>query len=338
MEKNDVKDFGRIVAVDYLKAIAAILVILTHALSKSQRLKIGGPFWISMAVPIFMIISGFTNALSADKAGLNSIKKFYKKEELFREFSGILSPYFLIIFLEFFLAFYQLFILETGPFVSFTIKDYLLYFLTGGTTPGSYYIPILIQFVIVFPIMYILFKKSASKSIVLFSSIHFLFDLMANYLPIPTKIYRLLIFRYFAFIIFGIALYHCYNKLRKSIKWLSLISISYILAYGLGYRLKLFAKWPNTALPTVFWALTLVIVGMEYLEKEPNNRLAYLFNRIGKASYHIFLVQKVLFGFGLNRFFRWMNLNIIASSIFSIVICCFLGLLFYKGEFEKSLK
>lgn len=338
MERNDEKYFGRIIAIDYLKAIASILVILTHALSKNQRLKIGGPFWISMAVPIFMIISGFTNTLSAEKAGLDSFKEFYKKEGLFREFSRILSPYFIIISLEFILGLFQLFILETGPFISFTMNDYLLYFLTGGTTPGSYYIPILIQFVIVFPLMFILFKKSVSKSILFFLSIHFLFDLMANYLPISTKIYRLSIFRYFAFIIFGIALYHCYNKLRKSMKWLSLISISYISAYALGYQLKIFAKWPNTALPTVFWALTLVIVGMEYLEKEPNNRLMYLFNRIGKASYHIFLVQKVLFGFGLNKFFKWMNLNTITTSIFAIVISCFLGLLFYRVEFEKSLK
>ncbi|MDN6196053.1 MAG: acyltransferase family protein, partial [Atopostipes suicloacalis] len=63
MNQENIKKFGRIQSIDYLKAFAIVLVILTHALTKTQRLKIAGPFWISMAVPIFMIISGFTNTL-----------------------------------------------------------------------------------------------------------------------------------------------------------------------------------------------------------------------------------------------------------------------------------
>lgn len=79
MNKNDEETFQRIMAIDYLKSIAVILVILTHALSKKQRLKIAGPFWISMAVPIFMILSGFTNSLSADKIKLVHLSNFTRK-------------------------------------------------------------------------------------------------------------------------------------------------------------------------------------------------------------------------------------------------------------------
>lgn len=320
----------RILAIDYLKAFAAILVILTHVLSKTERIKIWGPFWISMAVPIFMVLSGFTNSLSADKKGLNSLKELYQKDIIMREFNIFLSPYLIIILLELFIGLYQLFILKAGPFLSYTIKDFVIYFLTGGTTPGSYYIPIMFQFILLFPLMYRSYRKAGKKSVYFFLVLHFLFDFLANYFPIPTEIYRLLIFRYLAFIILGIALYFSYQEVKNSVKYMNLLSVAYILAYTFGYRFKMFSKWPNTALPTVFWAVTLVIIGMELLEKNPNHLVSDLLMNIGKASYYVFLMQKFLFGFGLNNFLNSMGLNSVGRSVFAVVICCSLGLTFYR--------
>lgn len=54
----------RLVAIDYMKAIAIMLVVITHTYqvrgTYKSLLLIGRPFWIDMAVPIFMILSGFT--------------------------------------------------------------------------------------------------------------------------------------------------------------------------------------------------------------------------------------------------------------------------------------
>lgn len=334
MQEAAQKNTGRIVAIDYLKAFAAIFVILTHALTKSQRLKVAGPFWISMAVPIFMIISGFTNSLSADRSTIFSLKKLYQKQKILADMSRILYPYLIIVSIEYMLGLYLLLFLNTGPFVGFTFLDYILYFLVGGTTPGSYYIPIMIQFILLFPLTYFLYHQSPKLSIVASFMLHFLFDLVANYLPIPTKIYRLLIFRYLGFIILGVALYYSYFKIKKFIKWGNIVSVLYILIYSFGYRLKVFAKWPNTALPTVFWAGTLVLLGLEYLEKPPNNWLSSLLSKTGKASYHIFLVQKILFGFGLNSILYSINSNIVIHVLLAVVICCFLGLFFQKIELK----
>lgn len=171
-----------------------------------------------------------------------------------------------------------------------------------------------------------------------FTFAHFLFDLLANYFSMPTEIYRLLIFRYFIFILFGIVLYYYFDRLSYSLKYTTFISIIYILAYSLGYRMELFSKWPNTALPTVFWALTIVVFAMNYLEKKPTNRILFLFNRLGKASYHIFLTQKILFGFGLNKVLERLELPVFLRAILAIVICCFLGLVFYRYESEKLLE
>lgn len=338
MDINDEKKFTRVMAIDYLKAIAVILVILTHALSKTQRLKIGGPFWISMAVPIFMIISGFTNTLSADKNNIDSLSQYFTKEELIPKLLRVILPYLVIVLLELLLGIFQEVIFNTGPFISFSLKDFIFYFLTGGTTPGSYYILILIQFIFLYPFMFLAFKKLGKNSIILFFLVHLIFDALTTYLPIPAELYRVSIFRYLAFIVMGIALYYSYHTIRKYTGWLTILSVIYIWTYAyLGYIPKLFSKWTNTSLPIVFWALYLVILGMKYLEKENRNLVTYLFSRIGKASYHIFLVQKIIFGFGLNKLFNSMNLNIFLSSIISIILSCFLGIVFYDIEFEKNI-
>lgn len=337
MDRNDEENNQRIMAIDYLKGIAVILVILTHALSKNQRLKIAGPFWISMAVPIFMTLSGFTNTLSANKNKITSFKQYFRKEQFVPKLVRIVWPYSLIILFELGVGLVKKNLLQTGPFVDFAVVDYIVYILTGGTTPGSYYVLILIQFLFLFPLILFAYKKSPKKSLVLFFTIHFLFDLTANCWPIPGKIYRVLIFRYLAFIIMGIALYYSYPTLKKIWKKLALISWVYIGMYAyVGYVPKVFSKWTNTALPTVFWALALVILGMKYLEIENNNVFRYWFSRIGQASYQIFLMQKFLFGFGLNQLLREMNLIIGFRIIIAIILCCFLGILLQVFVFQTN--
>lgn len=327
MNRNDERCFQRIMAIDYLKGIAVILVILTHALSKNQRQKVGGPFWISMAVPMFMIISGFTNTLSADKNNINSLNQYFQKEKLVPRLTRIFQPYLIIILFELAIGLLQKILLQTGPFIDFMLQDYIFYILKGGTTPGSYYVLILIQFIFLYPFVLFAYRKSPRNSVVLFFTIHFFFDLIANYLPISGPIYRILIFRYLAFIIMGIALYYSYPTLKKIWKELAVVSWFYIGMYAyVGYVPKVFSKWTNTALPTVFWALALVILGMKYLEIENNHVFWYWFSRIGQASYHIFLVQKFLFGFGLNQLLRRMNLAIGLQVMIAIILCCFLGI------------
>jgi len=56
--------------------------------------------------------------------------------------------------------------------------------------------------------------------------IHLAFDIYSNTLPIETKIYRLLIFRYLAFIMMGIMIYHYQRKVKEREKELILFYCS----------------------------------------------------------------------------------------------------------------
>lgn len=64
---------------DILKGICILFVIITHfGWEAEERLRYGFPFWIDMAVPVFMIISGYVYALSYRRKGVDSFEKAYK--------------------------------------------------------------------------------------------------------------------------------------------------------------------------------------------------------------------------------------------------------------------
>lgn len=333
---NDNKT-SRIMSIDYLKAIAVVLVILTHLLTIDQRLSIGGPYWITMAVPIFMIISGFTYYMSAEKSNIRNLREYFDRKILIPKLSRILVPYMFIIVIEILLV---IIIPVKFPNIGISIKptqNYLILFLRGGRGAGSYYIPMMLQLIFLFPFMLILFKKSPYKSVSLFFIIHLSFDIISNFLPIPKGAYRLLIFRYLVFIVMGMILYYNHSKIKrkKLIIFFSSISVTYIyITNYYVYIPKAFTKWTRTSLPTVFWAFLLVYLGMKYLEIENKNILTNMASTIGKASYHIFLVQKLFFRFGINKVYK--DINIVIKSLLAIILCCSIGIAFYY--FERLLR
>lgn len=333
------KTSTRLMAIDYLKAIAAILVIINHSLTNIQQLKVGGPFWISMAVPIFMIVSGFTYSMSARRRKLESFKDYFDRDILVKRISRFMTPFLIIFVLEILLQ-----SIVPLSFQSESMKrsiPVLASFLIGGAGPGSYYIPVLLQFVFVFPIIYSSYRKSPVKTVAIFFSIQLAFDILTNLLNIPGSIYRLLIFRYLSLIVMGIVLFFNRKELIKRIRFVAFFSIAsivyaFIVNYT-SYKPVVFTFWTKTALPMVFFAFSIVIWGMKVLEIKKRNWISGIASLVGKASFHIFLTQKLLFGFGLNKFFRIINFNILASTIGAVILSSILGIAFYclEGAIRK---
>lgn len=87
-------------AVDYLKCAAIILILITHSISDATRQLILGPFWIAMAVPVFMIISGFNFTASCERRKILSIRAWFTKENIIPKLKRILVPYTIVYILE----------------------------------------------------------------------------------------------------------------------------------------------------------------------------------------------------------------------------------------------
>lgn len=80
--------------IDTLKGICIIFVVITHfSWSNEERLHLLFPFWIDMAVPVFMIISGYVYAASFERKQINSIESAYKLKEIVNKFIRYTIPY-----------------------------------------------------------------------------------------------------------------------------------------------------------------------------------------------------------------------------------------------------
>ena len=76
--KTNLSMVERYKSIDFLKGICILFVIISHyAWSEKERLILLFPFWIDMAVPIFMVISGFVCAKSYMKRKVESISEAY---------------------------------------------------------------------------------------------------------------------------------------------------------------------------------------------------------------------------------------------------------------------
>ena len=98
--------------------------------------------------------------------------------------------------------------------------------------------------------------------------------------------------------------------------------------------------WGFQNVISFFYPLLLIVIMLKIFPEKTDNIVLNSLATIGKASYHIFLIQILFFGFSLS-FVRFVNYDdlcimgpiaILANVIFTII----LGFVFYY--FEKSFK
>lgn len=66
--------------IDVVKGICIIFVILHHSdINYIYSEKLGFPFWVEMAVPVFILINGYTSILSSWKRSPYSLKNVLRK-------------------------------------------------------------------------------------------------------------------------------------------------------------------------------------------------------------------------------------------------------------------
>ncbi|MGN0341421.1 MAG: acyltransferase family protein [Roseburia sp.] len=318
----------RIQLLDYMKAVCVIMVIITHYdwADKSS------PFFtmlINMAVPVFMILSGYNFAMSNRKKTGGKFVKMYEPHLLEAKLERFLVPFFVICLVEIALIVYE------GKHLNlFRIFAY------GAYGPGSYYVPILIQLILIFPVIYKMIEKNAKLGLTLAAAANLLFEIMVHVTDMDKYYYRLLIGRYILLIAFGCYLYlHPEQRLKKhQMVAMMFIGLSYIyVILWLDRDPALFQYWTPTAMPIAFYIFPIVVLIFRRFYHSsipgvPGRVLALL----GQASYHIFLVQMVYYHFELGGIL--MKLPIVAAIGCNIVICCGVGVLFYEADLHISKK
>lgn len=320
----------RIEFLDYLKAICVLMVIITHY-NWTDKTSPVFTMLINMAVPVFMIISGYNFAMSNRKKAEGKLSKMYAWTMLKPKLIRFLVPFFMICLIEIVLLYIEGRDINLGRI-----------FLLGAYGPGSYYVPIMMQLLVIFPIIYILVERNAKMGIMLTGAANLLFEIAVKLFEMDKYYYRLCIGRYLLLIAFGcyLYLYPEHRVKRSHMIAMFLMGFAYIVAvFGFDKHFRLFGYWKTTAMPIAFYIFPLVILLFrKFYHSKISGLLGQLFTWMGKASYHIFLAQMVYYHFELGG--SIMHAAWYIAVPFNILISVPAGLAFYEldNRFIKMLK
>ena len=134
--------------IDFIKGLAIISVIILHSFNESTLLAIGSPFTLGQAVPVFMMIAAYNSTLSCLRKGVITLKAYYEKELISKALRRILVPFCFVLILQ---------VLINYLFISrnhvMSVRELTLLFLKGGWGPGSYFVPVFLQHILIFPLI-----------------------------------------------------------------------------------------------------------------------------------------------------------------------------------------
>lgn len=311
---------------DIAKGVAVLLVIITHfSWKESERLRYLFPFWVSMAVPIFMIVFGYANAASFEKKNIQTLHRAYAPDLLLRKFARFTVPF--AIAYVFNIIFHS--ILEE----KLSLRAIIVYFFRGGVgEKGTYYYPVLLQLIFLFPVLYFIIKRYENGLLLCFI-MNVVYELLARICMVNGKCYRLLSFRYLFLIAFGCYLYEYKGNKLKNKNWiLFLTGTAFIIATDyLGYEPLTVTYWERTCVYAVLYFLPLFSFAMAHGK---NLRCRFL-EMLGQASYHVFFVQMLYYNYWENRVGAWMP-NRACHLLVNILICVSVGIAYYYLETPVS--
>jgi peptidoglycan/LPS O-acetylase OafA/YrhL len=339
---------SRSVPIDILKGLAIISVILLHSWAGRPFLAwIGAAYYISQAVPIFIIIAAYNGVNSYIRADAITLKQCYNNITL--RLNRLLWPYCITLIIEYSFIVFINFIsykyvglfsaiagvspdrIQTYIHSRFSYPQVFSFVVTGGFGPGNYFIPVLILLIFVLPMLYLLARRNLMLMLVVAFIIDLAFDIYAVKSSMPEWAYRLLFTRFlFAF---ALGIWVAFGIDRKWLAIGSIISIIYLTAVVyLGYTPLAPVSWGGTNALSFVWSLALVVIGLSVFPIAVNNLCVRLISECGKASYHIFLTQMVYFWtIGYYIYGLFDNSFIINITVFIIntIICVAVGLMFY---------
>lgn len=316
--------------ITYIKALCIMAVIFTHYnFTSFQRMHVIFPFLIETAVPFFMVISGFNYTNSYLRRGITTLSQMYNIKELLKRIERLV-----VIFIPFVL--FQWFYI--APIKHYK-HSFLHLFINGGFGPGSYYFPVMLQLIVLFPLIYMLIKKQGTKGLVFIFIVNFIFELIMALTDISNSTYRILFFRYLMFVGFGVWGFINKDTIKDNILNLSLITGIVYLAistYTNSSYVYPFVHWTITSMFVSFYVFALFMYAYKHFKDKQisNTFLHNALTAIGNASWHIFLVQSTFFALYKKPLFILNHniMTIILNISFDIAICIILGVIIYFIE------
>lgn len=307
---------------DVIKGFCCLLVIAGHFdWSAAEFRYLLFPFWLDLPIPPFMIISGYVGALSACGFREGRLADQYEARRLRGKLLRFLVP-----FTAFFLVELLAYLLILGR--RFGALELLRLYLVGGVGPGSYYTPIILQFVFAFPLIYAVIRKYGFRGLLLCGGANAAYELLRWAFDMNEACYRLLVFRFIILIAYGcyLALYPA--PLRRSLSLAAFcVGVAFITAFQyLGYKPVILNMRTNTCLVSALYVMPVIgqLIRRGALRCRPLELL-------GRASYNVYLIQMLYYCFGAD-FVSLRVPNRWGQLAAALILCPVLGFLFHQIE------
>lgn len=295
--------------IDFAKGIAIILVLFNHyEWQKGSIFNTHLYYWIiCMAVPVFMLCTGYVIAASCEAKG-TTLKEAYSWKALVPKLTRYIMPV-----LWFYIAeTVMVFVFQKTGFMDYigsldfayndgygnkmTLLGTIVFFFAGGRGQhGTYYFPVILQVAFMIPLIYAAVKRW-KWGIWLCFGINLALEYLKNPLGLIYGAYRLLAFRYIFALALGCYLYIYREKLGKWYKWLLYFAVGagyiYLINYT-SYHRVVFTYWQRTSMIAMLYIAPMFLLGLKYLK----NIKCKFIEELGKSSYHILMVQILYFNF-----------------------------------------
>lgn len=320
---------GRSIEIDLVKTVAIISVIILHSVSIAVILGTGMIYYVWQAIPLFIICSGLTWYLAFAKHA-STLHDAYSLRYFKGKIGRFVAP-FLVIF-----VFDLIYMKATG--IAFNLNHIIsrLYWMQPPLSgAGDYYLAYIIQLIILAPLLCYCFSRKPWITVAVLFIVDIMFELAAPYLSFD--FYYFSVVRCLAAFAIGLILarniiqyngWRLRTKTNVALVVLGLLSAIYLTFYVSvptpGFR----PEWGTQNLYGFFYPALLVILVFScgsLLQRAKG--LVSKVNVLGRASYHIFLVQILFFGLGVNGIFAVKG-ELIAVMI-NLAVTFAVGLLFY---------
>ncbi len=284
---------------DILKGLAIIFVIISHAFSSFFNPYFLG-FIISQSIPVFILFMGFNGFNSLEKSEgkekCKNIGRYYN-----RAYHRIFVPFFWLSLLAFIFYIIKFKIPIIFPNLLPLTKHFFYQLFTGHYTlasQGYYFVTLVFQFIIIFPLLYLAFKKHSKKAVYFLFLINLAFEIFARFgNQYFIDRWYISVFRFLFLIALGmwIAKDWRFNKRNKFLVSCSVISVIYLACYYI-FGNFFFIQGGANNLFSASYTLLLVMLGLNYLPKENKNIVVRILTWFGRNCFIIFLIQMLVFG------------------------------------------
>jgi peptidoglycan/LPS O-acetylase OafA/YrhL len=303
--------------IDALKAVMIFLVIFDHMVSWGVKSYIGVALWERISIPVFLIIMGYNMGHSFKRREAYTLKQLYSKDYFKRKILRYVVP-FLVLY-----AFSTLYGLIWYRFditamyqQQYNPSHGLMNLFIGILPfwgPGNWFIPVLLQSIIIIPLIYWGFKRKPVLTLILCFLVEIAMQLTVFFfignITSWQEVHILNIFMsstffYLSAIALGMwfSSGHKLESNRNLFMWLIYpISLAYIIAYqffGFRYMIGNVPLLRGDYHLLVFpYSAFLVLLALKFLPQRSNKKFLEAIALIGKSTYHILLIQ--ILGYGI---------------------------------------